>query len=269
MNTQFQTLFSVNIAHGYYSNACQDFGFVVPEETAQLLKNRKLLARTREGVFYLLYESDETETPLISAEGVTLRFGLLLLNPFFSNITQGTFDPLSSVLFYRNLTDVNALNPAEDMAIDDLSAPLQKEGLWGVIDVTVDSSFYTAAPDFEIAFDAKGEILKYYIVATNYTETEFNQLSVADAGFTEDARPEVTFTKVSAGGFLSDDISPELLGDSTAQIVLFKSQTAIARQEKARKKIQLSKNGSVLMTHLPQPGTDRPHSDLIIQVSKP
>lgn len=147
---------------------------------------------------------------------------------------------------------------------------LQRQGAFGALEVHVKKSFYKTAPDFKIRFDAKEETLRYYVVAQNYTDAEFNQLSVSDVGFTEGGRPEVRFTKVASSAFTSDDISPELLRQESAdKLVLFKSQAPVAWREEARAKIQLSKNGEALITHLPQPGVNQPHSDRIIQISKP
>jgi hypothetical protein len=43
----------------------------------------------------------------------------------------------------------------------------------------------------------------------------------------------------------------------------------VPRQEKARKKIQLTLNGDVIIPHLPQPSADKFKSEIIIQISKP
>jgi hypothetical protein len=146
---------------------------------------------------------------------------------------------------------------------------LAQAGVFGVLEIKVDATFYTTAASFELLFSARAEILKYYIVANGYTDPEFDQLSVSDAGFTEEGRPQIDFTKVSSAAFTAGEISPALLGDSDARVVLFKSQTKVARTEKARKKIQLKKNGEVLMAHLPQPGPEKSNADLIIALAKP
>ena len=88
MITQFRTLFTVSVAHAYYSAGCRDFDFVVPVDTAQLLRNGRLLAKVRDGGLHVLYEAAEDGTPLVPVAGRKLRFGLKLLNPFFSNITE-------------------------------------------------------------------------------------------------------------------------------------------------------------------------------------
>jgi hypothetical protein len=335
---RFRILFIVSISHAYYSEGCKDFSFIIPADSAQLLRNGKLIAKMRDGKLYVLFEADETDNPLVTIAGKTLRIGLKLLNPFFSNFTDFNFN--SSTPIYQNSTNPDALDAVEESELvgqvfshsltdavrpvmvtlkddkgqvlrtDTITATnncssvsydltgqaagvysveesysgntqtvayysepdLQRQGVFGVVELKIDSSFYNTAPEFVIAFAAKEEILKYYVVANKYTDTEFNQLfnqlSVLDNGFTEDERTQVNFTKLGFTAFTTEEISPALLGNSDAKVVLFKSQK-VGRQQKARKKIQLLKNGDVLIPHLPQPGADKANSDLIIQLSKP
>ncbi len=148
-------------------------------------------------------------------------------------------------------------------------AELLQERVFGIVEIVVNGSFYNAPPAFQISFAARQETLKYYVVAHTYSNTDLTQLNVADLGFTEESRPEITFTRVAAGDFTPADISPSLFGNSDTKVVLFKSQAAVTRSERARRKIQLNRNGKVLVEHMPQPGADQTTADLIIHVSKP
>jgi hypothetical protein len=148
-------------------------------------------------------------------------------------------------------------------------AELLATGIFGVVEVSLAAGFYTNPPAFKIQFKAREEVLKYYVVTHNYTDGEMNQLSILDNGFNEDGRPQVAFTKKNAASFATDDIEPGLLTGGAGKLVLFASLTKVARQEKGRKKIQLSKNGDVLVTHLPQPGADKGNSNMFITISKP
>jgi hypothetical protein len=337
---QFSILFTVSISHSYYTQGCEDFSFTLPADSAQLLKNGKLIAKVLDGKLYVLFAVDETGEALVSLEGKTLRIGLQLLNPYFNNFTKLDFDFHSSRLLYRNVTASGALDPAQEIALvgqvfshslkikarpvtvrlkntngqilqtDIITAAndrstvsydltgqaaglysveesdssntktlnyysdleLQQQGIFGVIEIEIASSFYSTPPEFVIPFLAKQETLKYYLVANNYSESDFNQLSILDKG--EVGRSQISFLpKVLPTDFTDDDISPTLLGNGDAQIALFKSQQAVRRQEKARKNIQLQKqnNGGVdeLIKHLPQPGADKANSDLIVQLTKP
>lgn len=146
---------------------------------------------------------------------------------------------------------------------------LQREGVFGVADIQIDGGFYITPPDLRVAFQPREETLKYYVVARNYSDADVDQLTVSDAGFSEEGRPEILFSKVAPSGFTADEIAPGFLGDSQAKVVLFKSQGTVPRQAKARKSIQLRKNGDLLIAHLPQPGSSKVNADLIIPISKP
>jgi hypothetical protein len=148
-----------------------------------------------------------------------------------------------------------------------LDPELRQAGVLGLVEIRIDEAFPASHPAFEIAFDSRREILKYYLVVRNHTSAEVNQLSVSDAGFSDESRPEVVFTKVPAAAFTPAEIPPALLGEG--DVVLFKSQALVARQARGRKRIQLSRNGDVLIEHLPQPGAERSDANLIVHVSKP
>ena len=346
---QFHTLFTVSIVHTYYSQGCKDFSFVIPTDSTQLLKNGKLIAKIYEGKLYVLFQQDETGQALVSLTGKMLRFGLKLLNPFFSNFTDFNL----SYSLYRNFTTPDAIDSAQSINfvgnlfsyelkktprpiavnlkdhndqilqanivtvendrstisydfqrtnqaiglyfIEESDASnikttnyyfdpeLQQQDLFGVLEIAITDSFYATPPEFVIAFTSKQETLQYYVIAQNYSDAEFNQLAVTDAG--EAGRLSINFTK-----FLPNDtytkwldnanppnenaaknnISPILLGNDSKKIALFSSPVAaVTRQEKARQKIQLRKNGDVLISHLPQPRSDHPTANLIVQLSKP
>jgi hypothetical protein len=323
-------LFAVSIFHPYYGQSCQDFSFVIPTDSHYLLKNGQLTTRIIDGKLYVLL-TNVTDQDLFSLAGKTLRIGLKLLNPFFSNFTDLDFDLNIFRPLYKNSINSNTLigqpvmitghrlvhvitslvrpikislkdvqghvfqsetitgandrastsydltgyesglytveevdtNSTKDISYySDLE--LQSQGIFGFIEITVTSSFYTTPPEFIIPFVAKQEILKYYVVAQHYDSPELNKLSISDAG--EAGRSTINFIPAV---FTDDDISPSLFGNGDTKVALFKSQTAVARQEKARQKIQLKKNGDVLIPNLPQPRVDRAKSDLIVQVSKP
>ena len=69
MITKFRTLFIVNISHAYYISDCKDFDFIFPADTAQLLRNGKLIAKALDGKLYVLFETDEAGSGLIPVPG--------------------------------------------------------------------------------------------------------------------------------------------------------------------------------------------------------
>lgn len=337
MSTSFGILFSVKIAHAYYSSGCQDFEFIIPSDSNSLLRDRRIITRVSKGICYFLCEKNESSAPVIAVSGTTIRIGLKLINPYFTNFTKLDFKSGTTPL-YRNITSPTSLDLPVEMLLsgplfaypltktarpvtvtvkDSLNNVLQtaivsgetdttpvpfdlrgyapnvysmneKQGsstkkslcyidpdlagkpIFGIVEIKVSDSFFTPAPPvFTLNFAAKEEILKYYIIGKNYTPSDLSHLSVADAGFNEDSRPQVQFNKVNQGGFTATDISPSLLTATGTSVVLFKSQIPVPRLEKARRKIQLSKNSDVILKHLPLPGIDRSNSDIIIQISKP
>jgi len=336
MITSFRSLFTVAVAHTYYSERCRDFSFVIPMDTAAQLAGAKLLAREVDGVLHILYETEPGGGALVPVDGRRLRFGLRLRNPLFSNFTALAFDPASEIPLYRNLADPTTLDAALAVqpAGDRFSIPLHSAsrpvtvtladaagttlktetltadadctaisydllgqppglvtaeeaypadtvstswyrddnllamGVFGVVEIIIHNGFYANAPAFTVSFTAKEEPLEYYVVAKNYSTTEFNQLTVADAGFSEESRPRVDFTRIESSAFTDAEIPSALIAPSGARIALFRS-TAVPRRDKGRRKIQLLRHHDVLITHLPQPGAEKARGELIVQLSKP
>jgi hypothetical protein len=337
MSNSFGILFSVKITHTYYTNDCQDFEFLIPADSAMLLRDRRIITRVSKGICYFLCEKNELGVPIVAVSGITIRIGLKLSNPYFSNITKLDFksgttplyrnsvtptsfdlpvemllsgplfaypltkitrpvtvsvkDSLNNTLQTATITEVNNTTPVPfDLrgyppavySLNEKQGSSTKKSLYyvdpdlsgkptfAIVEINVSDGFFTAVPPvFMLNFVAKEEVLKYYIIGKNYTTSDLNKLSVADAGYSEDSRPQVQFTKVNQGAFVATDISPSLLTATGTGVVLFKSQSPVSRFEKARRKIQLSKNSDVILKHLPLPGIDRSNSDIIIQISKP
>lgn len=337
MNTHFGILFSVKVAHSYYSGTCDDFEYLIPSDSAVLLRNRRIIFRMRNGACYFFGEKDETNVPIVPVTGITLRLGLRLTNPNFSNFTNLNLRSGATPL-YRNLATPGALDaPVETVLTGALfSYPLTKTGrpvtvtvkdgnnnlvqtttvtdpsdstpvsvdltghpsglyslneklggstkksayyvdpelarqaIFGILEIKIGEDFpFATPPELVLNFSAREETLKFYVVGKNYTSTELNLLTVTDAGYNEESRPRIQFTRVSQGAFTATDISPSLLAGSGSRVVLFKSQNPVARREKARRKIQLGKNPDVLIRHLPSPSAGQPNSDIIVQISKP
>ncbi len=152
-----------------------------------------------------------------------------------------------------------------------LHPELAREGLLGAVELAVPASFYTSPspPAFEIALAARRETLRYYLVVTNYTVADFNQLNVDDTGFAEEQRPKIHFTKVPAGAFGPGELSTSVLGGGPgAQFVLFRSAAPVARQQRARRKIQLLRHNELLVEHLPQPRAEQPDANLILHIAR-
>ncbi|MBA3963725.1 MAG: hypothetical protein H0X40_17745 [Chthoniobacterales bacterium] len=308
--------------------------FVIPSSAARVARNGRLLAKQLSGKLYVLFETDDAGDARVPIAGQTLRIGLRLSNPYFTNFTAVADDFASSFLLYRNAAAPASLDPPINAmpigevfthTLEDNIRPvtaklknsdgqvwqtdkitgnnsaisydlrgqraglytiretypakffddtyyydpdLTQAGVFGIVEITIATGFYDAAPEFEVTFEAREDTLKYYVVANNYAPADFNLLSVSDSGFAGDGRPQITFQKVPAGSFAATDIPPTLLTSSSSKVVLFKSKSAVARSQKPRKGVQLLKNSQVLVENLPQPRPETPNGDLVIPVSK-
>jgi hypothetical protein len=149
-------------------------------------------------------------------------------------------------------------------------AELSREALFGVVEIEVAAAFYTAPPAFSIAFDAPTETLNYYVVAVNYSDTEFGQLGVAhSATIAGDAGvPVIPFTKIQSGAFTSAELPISLLGGNANRVVLFRSSAPVKRRNGGYPGVQLVRNGEVIRSSLPQAAPDRPSADLVVHLSK-
>lgn len=341
MIIHFLQLFTVQIQHEYYDGLCRDFEFIVPRKTAQLLGKGRLLTREVDGILHLLYEAGEVEPsptpvlyPIAPITGETLRIGLKLTNPHFTNFSDVDPDFLSWLHVYRNSGDPATLSDPErailtgplfthslvdarpvtvtlrdasnaaietkvitdagqttvtydlrgkpegryfveeSYAPDSRSVPyymdgeLLRMGAAMVIEIEVDESFYSGIYDFIITFEAKNEPLRYYVIATNHSPDDALLLSVSDVGFTSEPRPRVVFAEQPTA-FAGEEISYSLLPDGGYPLILFRSSEPIPRRARARKGIQLSRDGETVISDLPQPGPDNAGSHVIVHISKP
>jgi hypothetical protein len=340
MSAWFKTLFTLSVAHEYYGGQCTDFDYLLSADTRRLARNGRLLLKGNQGTLYCVYEADGSGSPLLPLAGETLRIGLRLTNPHFTNFTEWSL-PEGAAL-YRNLATPGQFDsplpvrlagsviahqigrrarPVTLSLVDAAGVTLQTDqigsgavdrhsyraemlagggamasgycavretyaaatgeahyyvepellaaGVFGIAEIRLDSTFYAAAPAFEIAFSAKKQKIRYYVVASKYPDAEFAKLAVSDEGFGEDQRAEVKFTRVAAANFTADELDPGLVAATGDKVTLFRSDTAQARQASARSRIQLQSNSDVLIHHLPAPLQDQPLADLIIHVAKP
>jgi hypothetical protein len=116
MFMQFNTFLTVGVSHAYYRQSCQDFDFILPADSSRLLKNGGLVAKVMEGKLYVFLAADRAVSSA-RVVGKTLRIGLKLLNPFFSNFTQADFEFNKLRAFYRNRTASNALDPVKTVSL--------------------------------------------------------------------------------------------------------------------------------------------------------
>ncbi len=139
-----------------------------------------------------------------------------------------------------------------------------------LIEITIDNRFYSSSPPvFTLNFSARSETLNYYIVASNYSDSDFSKLALTDAGFSEQSRSEIVFVRKEPNDFSSQHISAELLTSNGNRVVLFHSSSPVTRHRKGPKKLQLRLNGETLISSLPTPGSSSVTADFFIHVAKP
>ena len=143
-----------------------------------------------------------------------------------------------------------------------VNADLRDYGVWGVLALTIDASFYASAPSFSISFTPRSETLRYYVVASNFPQAEFDQLNISDGD------SAVVFDKLLPD-FPDGYLDHTLLATDGAMIALFESQTAIERRERGQRRLRLNRNATTLIEHLPLPGPEKARADLIVHLSKP
>lgn len=87
MTGSFLPLLSLGVTHAYHGGPTRDIGFLVPQDTARVLRGARALVREREGVLHVLYEAAEGGAPRGSLAGRALRVGLVLRSACFHNVT--------------------------------------------------------------------------------------------------------------------------------------------------------------------------------------
>ena len=141
-------------------------------------------------------------------------------------------------------------------------------GAWGVLALTVDAGHLAVPQAFTLAFTARSDTLRYYVVARRYGEAEFNQVTVLDAGFAAEARPAIVFNRIVPANFDASHLSPALLDPSgSARIALFEAQSSVARRARGPVGLALHRNGDVLIGSLPQPGAERHDAQFVVHLS--
>lgn len=263
-------LFSLLVTHEYYDGPCQDVELLLNAASDRIARGGRLMLRRSPGKLDVMFERGDDDEPVVAIGGATLRVALRLTNPAFRSFTDPTTFAASRVLRFDNTKVPRRLDavavPPEGITIDPELAPL---AVLAIADITIPVEFYDNPAEFEIGFNARDEKLSYYVVARNYSPADLNALTVQDAGFGEDGRPEIAFTRINAAGLTATDLPRASLGDDSAHVVLFRSTDKVPRVQRARHRIQLLRNSKPIIDNLPQPAPDSPSANVIVHVSKP
>lgn len=269
MMTRFKQLFSLEVLHDFYGGVCPDVGFIIPDDVAATLRGAGMFAKFVGGTLCVVFRSDDAGGPVQPVAGKTLRFGLVVRDPYFANITEG-FDPSSGALRYRNSQVATALDdPPARVALRDVAPALWRDGALGLIDITIDPGFYTRAASFQIRFRARSDTWRYYVVVKGFSNGDVDQLAVQPQTSGAPAPGDVSFEKVAPAQLTAEEKSrSDVLATDGAKVLLFRSVTGIPRRETGAKQMQLMRNTEAVIERLPQPGKRRGTADLIVQLSK-
>ncbi|GGA83652.1 hypothetical protein GCM10011369_27090 [Neiella marina] len=138
-----------------------------------------------------------------------------------------------------------------------------------LLELTIAADFYQTAPSMALHFNARDDVLSYYVLASNYLAEDFAALTIADAGANEQQRQVIMFSRVDADDFTDAHVSADLLTTNGTKVVLFHSQLPVSRRQQGPKKLQLKLGDDVLISSLPTPGSSSITSDFFIHVAKP
>ncbi len=109
MNIAFRQLFSIRVDHAFHAGAPDDVAFAISSETQRALARARLRPRHQAGVLEIWYECTETDIPVVRLDSVTLRFGLRVRSPHFSNYTVLPAEFPDRRLYFHNHTASTAL----------------------------------------------------------------------------------------------------------------------------------------------------------------
>ena len=269
MTIRFKPLFSLEVLHDYYAGVCTDVGWVVPQATAGVLRGARMLAKAIDGALHVVYRADQAGAPELRASGKTLRFGLVIRDPSFANITEG-FDPASGALYYRNTSAATALDdPPTRVVLRELDPELSRDGAFAIVDIAIADALYASAARYQIRFAARLDTVRYYVVTTGFSNGDVDQLAVQESAPSPGGPGAVAFDKVPPAQLTPDEKSrADVLAGDGARVLLFRSAAAVARRSTSARPIQLLRNTEPLIERLPQPGKDRGTADLIVHLSK-
>jgi hypothetical protein len=141
---------------------------------------------------------------------------------------------------------------------------------WGLLVLTVAPAHITSGQAFHLDFAARSDTLRYYVVANAYSQNEFDQVQVQDAGFAAEARAQIVFDKLLPVAFGADHLPTALLDPAgSARVACFQAQAPVVRRLRGPTRLELHRNGEVLIGNLPLPGAQRPDAQFVLHLSKP
>ncbi|MEM8639434.1 MAG: hypothetical protein AAGG51_11545 [Cyanobacteria bacterium P01_G01_bin.54] len=270
---QYQPYFSLKIVHPYYPDEiCSDLVMEPTPDTAQQLKNHRLLWRTSMNSLSLRQAIQADQQPLVPVAMETCFTFLLrprtsefmsvtqLESEFpvqhfyrFSNANQ-TKRSKTKILSVTELSRADLVKPqTEPSDLESRCAAILNQtngSLFGCIEIHHNAAL--AANDgedtkFTLALSAKAQTWNYYLVVKKGIAA--NTFSI------QDKDKEITFATAA----IADDTDPIATAIQsrfpTSQAVVLRSQKPVACRARSRPNLQLIKKGSTQpwIPHLPNP----------------
>lgn len=283
---RFRSLWTIDVRHAFFGGAAPLLEFIVPPATQRALAGARAIARERNGVLHVLIELDDAQQPMSPLAGRQFVFGLRPREAAFDTYTAPLGVARGESVLWANSASPHALDPprgvrlirppriGEPVAPPDtvfIEPDLAAQGAWGLLVLTVDAAHVADGHAFHLDFAVRSETLRYYVVAgPSFSQNEFDQVTVLDTGFATEGRPQIVFDKLLPAAFGAQHLQPALLDPSgSARVACFQAQAPVARRPRGPGRLELHRNGDVLIGNLPQPGATRHDAQFVVHLSKP
>jgi hypothetical protein len=136
-------------------------------------------------------------------------------------------------------------------------------GLIRIINHASSPFAYDGKPNYTITFTPRTRAWLYYVVAPGMSGADISsQLNVVDVP--ETGMSPIMFVKTYPVPV--NDKTAALLHKDTSKVILFSSNQQLAFSQAPRKRIELRKNGTVLINHMPNPDVSAPGPEMFIYV---
>lgn len=176
--------------------------------------------------------------------GITWQFDVKLTNDFYTVTESAT---ATSYTYYAD-------------------KDLVSSGIFGIVRIINHATLpftYDGTLNYTITFTSRTQPWSYYVVAPGMSGADImNQLTVVNVPDT--GMSAIVFTKTYP--VPANDKTAPLLYKDTSKVALFASNQQLAFSQVPRKRIELRKNGTVLINHMPNPDVFAPGTEMFIYV---
>ena len=165
--------------------------------------------------------------------------------------------------------DANVLLATQPLLVE---PTLAAESPWGLVQLRIDASFSLAPVHFQIALAARQDLLRYYVIAKGYGQSETDSLIVEDITPGLPPGGQIGFARLDSwpADVPNDPRLPRPLVDpgDGARVILFEAQGPATRGARPLHRLQLRSDTRVLVERLPQPGAARSDAQFIVHLTQ-